>query len=432
MTTLFIKLFLEEQKERSNDAKNMKKAEVSSSKKTDTVSDSNPEGFTVKVYKCTTCGVAPELCPIAVSEQEASCAVVHETKTSFTSIEKSAFEYKPTQPGWYAIVMDFSSGGSAAEQKVVQLNVEVGGSFMMQEDFFAKLGTRKKETKALQFYLFNVAVDKYLGWAFPPQHSSELDTGLVALNAYRLSKGSSTLPHELGHTFGLWHTFHGTHEQGVYDEDGNKVFEGETKKQISKRLKDFELILKKKIASTKLGNLKKSKEVSMKHMDIKQEIQENPLEFIADEGSCPVCVENPGAPEDHRDRVGDFCADTRPIPKQWVCGNPESSGICGSAWGETPYNNIMSYGKDDCRAVFSKQQRSRIMCYLHTVPKFANMLGIDHVSSVADFKAPAASTMDVAGAESNFDMSKPLLEDIDDLDILMERMKAEGSQGKAN
>ena len=147
MTTLFIKLFLEEQKERSNDAKNMKKPEVSSAEKADLASDSNAEGFTIKVYKCTTCGVASELCPIAVSEQEVSCAVVHETKTSFTSIEKSAFEYKPTQPGWYAIVMDFSSGGSAAEKKVVQLNVEVGGSFMMQEDFFAKLGTRRRRRK---------------------------------------------------------------------------------------------------------------------------------------------------------------------------------------------------------------------------------------------------------------------------------------------
>ena len=39
------------------------------------------------------------------------------------------------------------------------------------------------------------------------------------------------------------------------------------------------------------------------------------------------------------------------------------------------------------------------------VPKFANMLGIDHVSSIADFQAPASSTMDVAGAESNLDMS---------------------------
>ena len=93
-----------------------------------------------------------------------------------------------------------------------------------------------------------------------------LDTGLVALNAYRLSKGSSTL-YELGHTFGLWHTFHG-HEQGVYDEDGNKVFERDEEADF-RTIKDFELLLKKKIASTKLGNLKKSK-VSMKHMDIKQ------------------------------------------------------------------------------------------------------------------------------------------------------------------
>ena len=118
LTTLFIKLFLEEQKERSNDANNMKKAEVSSAEKADLASTSNAEGFTVKVYKCTTCGVASELCPIAVSEQEVSCAVVHETKTSFTSIEKSAFEYKPTQPGWYAMVMDFSSGGSQQNKKL--------------------------------------------------------------------------------------------------------------------------------------------------------------------------------------------------------------------------------------------------------------------------------------------------------------------------
>jgi len=341
-----------------------------------------------------------------VSERKSECRVVHTVESTFKELESKAFEYKPQQPGWYVILLDFSQSSPTPEQKVVQLNVQMDGSYISQEDILKKMGTRKKRTKALQFYLFNVAVDKYLGWAFPPHSSDELDVGLVALNNYRLSKGSSTLPHELGHTFGLWHTFHGTHEQGMYDENGNTVFEGDTKAQIRARNNAFEKILKQKS-----GNLVKDAKNKLNMMDVKQKMNENPLDFIADTGSCPVCVESPGASDDHRDRVGDFCSDTRPIPKQWQCSNPESSGICGSGWGETPYNNIMSYGKDTCREHFTKQQKARILCYLHTTPKFAEMLNLKLVENVGAFTPPAADS----NQDTAFDMSEPMLDDIDEV-----------------
>ena len=415
LTRMFIKLFLDERKEKETTVEEPEEATTTTTVlekeasppavgNTDANSDTFSDAFTIYVYKCTTCKIVEELCPI-VSSETPTCEVVDKVEKTFAELENSAYEFKPQGTGWYAIQLDFSKSGPTTEQKVLQLNVKMDGSYMSTEDIFEKMGTRKKETNALQFYIFNVAVDKYLGWAFPPAHATDLELGTVVINNYRLTKGSSTLPHELGHSLGLWHTFHGTHEQGVYDENGDVVFDGETKEQVKKRNNQFEQLLKKK---TKVGNLKKARALAAKGFkNLKNEMKENPLEFIADQGSCPVCVESPGAPDSYRDRVGDFCSDTRPIPKQFQCENPSSDGICGSNWGETPYNNIMSYGKDTCREVFTAQQKARMLCYIHTVPKLAKMMNLKVVENVGAFTS-SESALDVAAFDA-------LVDDIDEV-----------------
>lgn len=86
------------------------------------------------------------------------------------------------------------------------------------------------------------------------------------------------------------------------------------------------------------------------------------------EDGCNDCYENVAS-----DSRGDFCSDTNPLPRNWVCGDPsvkEYPDPCNSArssWTNTPYTNIMSYG--NCRKVFTGQQVRRMRCWY---PKFAN------------------------------------------------------------
>jgi hypothetical protein len=131
--------------------------------------------------------------------------------------------------------------------------------------------------------------------------------GLSALNLFVIGKGKATLKHELGHAFGLYHTFRG----------------------------------------------------------------------IDEVTPCSDCFDGPKSDGDF---TGDLCSDTSPIPKNWECKNPDIKQIpdkCQSSgrvsWGETPYSNIMSYGTDECRQYFTKQQIGRVRCWFSQfVYKYSN------------------------------------------------------------
>lgn len=114
------------------------------------------------------------------------------------------------------------------------------------------------------------------------------------MNTRVVAKGQTTLSHELGHGFGLPHTFAG----------------------------------------------------------------------ISEVTACSACYESTAS-----DLVGDFCADTPPVIKNWDCISPlpatgSNVDTCGSrtSWNPNPYTNIMSYGT--CRTSFTTCQQRRARCYL--------------------------------------------------------------------
>jgi hypothetical protein len=361
----------------------------------------------VSLVQCATCMGSPGICQMVPKEtstpQDDKCAVVKFVETTVDGLASgSGVEFKPAAPGFYYLKIE----GNIATPFNVQFDVKMDGSCMSDEEIISKLGLRESPAaaKTLQVYVFNMAVDSLLGWAYHPYGATPLQQGGMVMNAYRLTAGSSTLPHELGHALGLWHTFHGTKEQGAYDQDGETVFRGEDKaagqmrreSSLKALLYKDKTLRPKSAAENQLADMKDEQTVKKLMFD------EDPLGY-SPSAYCPQCVEHPDAPDTQRDRVGDFCSDTRPIPKQHECNNPDETvpvkhaPICGaSSWKETPYNNLMSYGKDWCRSVLTKQQSSRMKCYLHSNEKLAHIAGLKHIPDVSTFVAPKpGATLDV-------------------------------------
>ena len=59
---------------------------------------------------------------------------------------------------------------------------------------------------------------------------------------------------------------------------------------------------------------------------------------------------------------GDFCSDTPPAPFHRVCESPDGYDCLYEPWGETLYDNIMSYS--DCQNMFTSQQAARMHAWI--------------------------------------------------------------------
>jgi hypothetical protein len=84
---------------------------------------------------------------------------------------------------------------------------------------------------------------------------------------------------------------------------------------------------------------------------------------VSEVSDCSICYESPNDPNPE---VGDMCADTRPTPTNFNCGNPGGSDPCGGGpWGITDITNYMSYSS--CRTEFSLEQAGRMHCWTEDV-----------------------------------------------------------------
>ena len=77
--------------------------------------------------------------------------MVDKVEKTFAELENSAYEFKPQGTGWYAIRLDFSKSGPTTEQKVLQLNVKMDGSYMSTEDMFEKMVHVKRKRVLYNF-----------------------------------------------------------------------------------------------------------------------------------------------------------------------------------------------------------------------------------------------------------------------------------------
>jgi hypothetical protein len=152
-------------------------------------------------------------------------------------------------------------------------------------------GKQWQNRNAVQIIMGDKIEKNVVGYSTTPWRK---DSGYIFLSIDRVALGYSTLAHEMGHIFGLTHTF-----QGYSDK------------------------------------------------------------------KCMECQEALGS-----NVAGDFCSDTHPIPISWTCANPSIKlhpNRCNStqsAWVDTPYRNLMSYGPHNCRDQLTDCQIRRIRCYL--------------------------------------------------------------------
>lgn len=85
---------------------------------------------------------------------------------------------------------------------------------------------------------------------------------------------------------------------------------------------------------------------------------------------CHKCAEHPDQSSQARDYVGDLCGDTMPMPRNWDCFETPGNDPCtGAPWKDTPFDNFMSYGSDECRQKFTPQQVSRVRCWIEHSPR---------------------------------------------------------------
>eukprot|EP00050_Salpingoeca_kvevrii_P007005 m.293194 g.293194 ORF g.293194 m.293194 type:complete len:358 (-) comp12745_c0_seq1:92-1165(-) len=151
---------------------------------------------------------------------------------------------------------------------------------------------------------------------FPWDEIALTGYGGLWMNAIAMTPHDATLPHEAGHCFGLWHTFHGTEE--VKNCQPNSLFCGRTC-----------------------------------------------CEYPHKANETTAAASN---------RVGDMCSDTRATPKEYLCSNPDGGACTGDDWSEygVDFSNYMSYAminphsgaRENCQDHFSEQQMRRMHCVL--------------------------------------------------------------------
>ena len=82
--------------------------------------------------------------------------------------------------------------------------------------------------------------------------------------------------------------------------------------------------------------------------------------FVEEVEECGDCYEfSSGFEADIR---GDYCSDTPPAPFHRVCESPDGYDCLYEPWGETLYDNIMSYS--DCQNMFTSQQAARMHAWI--------------------------------------------------------------------
>lgn len=92
----------------------------------------------------------------------------------------------------------------------------------------------------------------------------------------------------------------------------------------------------------------------------------HPFYGVAEVEPCGVCYEAVDTPD--LNVVGDRCADTPPAPAWYQCSDADGVDECsGLAWGATQPENIMGYAPNECRTLFTPQQRGRMRCWIDDV-----------------------------------------------------------------
>lgn len=139
-----------------------------------------------------------------------------------------------------------------------------------------------------------------------------------------VASGKWTLPHEMGHAFGLLHT----HECMCSSSFASPV-------NLSML---YEFICNSCLASPASGGVA---------------VQ-----------PCDVCCEFAGNPSEIK---GDLISDTPPTLENYKCADPTGPDCKGNAYAPTDYRNIMGYAPNSCLNAgghFSQQQIGRMRCFL--------------------------------------------------------------------
>jgi len=154
---------------------------------------------------------------------------------------------------------------------------------------------------------------------FPWDPAAATNEGGLWMNAAHIGGTHKTYNHELGHNFGLWHTFHGVSEIFCPTEG----------------TEDCKALMRMGLCSWACACM-------------------------------DPCWEPPHNlhPEYDYNNVGDFCADTGATFRHWDCTTPTTDPICeADEFTGAPNDNIMGYSPDSCINKLTPHQQARVHCW---------------------------------------------------------------------